>query len=741
MRRLLLVLSLLVCFTKSLGQAGFCFTPTTALVSGAGPRTLVSADFNSDGNLDIATANHNSNSVAVFFGLGSGAFSSATLYIVGTATSISNPRLTKGDFNNDGKPDLATSNEFGGSQEMSVLLNNGNGTFAAAVNYTAGNLPGFNMPQCLISNDFNNDNNADIALINMNGIALSIFLGNGTGSFPPCVNYSLAMMPLLVISDNFNNDAFDDLAISGSSVAILFGSASGTFSAASYYPNAGFFLTSGDLNGDGFKDIATSTGVLLGSGSGTFSPAGSYAIINGWGIACADYDGDGNKDLAVNTSTAITLLQGLGTGYFGSSANFILNTSPAEMISADFDNDTKPDLALGNGFSGMTANILLNRSFTIASIASPTAGCAGLTSNLSVSGGAMSYTWSTGSNSTSVIVTTTASSAYTVVGSNSLGCIATKTIPINIYPSPTLTISNSSTLMCSGATASTLQAVGATSYTWNSGFISPTLQINPLGSTIYSVSATSSLGCLGSQTISIQVNPLPVLTLTSDTLELCFGSTATVGVSGANTYTWSNGAAGNTVTLGPLSNTNLTVTGTSSLGCKSTNTLFVLVQALPVLTLSTSNATSCSGQTSSISAAGASSYSWSSGNTGSLIVVSPTVTTNYTVYGFNEEGCEGTGSITQHVTVCTNLLTKSAIFKENSFVFPNPGADIFYLRMHLVSMQTQIKVVNMLNQVILSKEVLGDVTEIDLSEFSDGVYFIHVSVDNTTSNVHKIIKQ
>ena len=741
MKRLLLALSLLVCFANLFGQAGFCFTPTTALLSGAGPRTLVSADFNSDGNLDIATANHNSNSVAVFFGTGTGAFSSATLYVVGTTPTISNPRLTKGDFNNDGKPDLATANELGGSQELSVLLNNGNGTFAAAVNYTAGNLPGFNMPQCLISNDFNNDSNADIALINMNGIALSVFLGNGTGSFPPCVNYSMAMMPLLVISDNFNNDAFDDLAISGSSVAILFGSASGTFSAASYYPNAGFFLTSGDLNGDGFKDIATSTGVLLGSGSGTFSPAGNYATISGWGVACADYDGDGHKDLAVNTSTTITLLQGLGTGYFGSSANFILNTSPAEMVSADLNNDTKPDLALGNGFSGMNANILLNRSFTIASVASPTAGCPGLISNLSVSGGAMSYTWSTGSNSTSVIVTTTASSVYTVVGSNSLACVATKTIPINIYPSPTLTISNSNTLMCSGATASTLQAAGATSYTWSSGFISPTLQINPLGSTFYSVAATSSLGCLGSQTIVIQVNPLPVLTLTNDTLELCLGSTATVGVLGANTYSWSNGVAGNTLSLNPILNTQYTVTGTNLSGCKATNTLFVLVNALPVLTLSTSHSTVCSGQASSISVSGASSYSWSSGNTGSLIVVSPTVTTNYTVYGFNEEGCEGTGSITQHVTVCTNLQTKSAISRETSFVFPNPGSGIFYLKIHLNFVQTQIEVVNVLNQVILSKEVLGDVTEIDLSEFSDGVYFIHVSVDNKNSTVHKIIKQ
>lgn len=645
MRFLFFLFLFLATVLDTLAQSGFCFTPTTALTPGNAPRTLVTADFNSDGNLDVAAANHASNTVYVFFGTGTGAFGSPTLYAVGTNTSVSNPRITKGDFNNDGKMDLATANEVGSSFEMSVLLNNGNGTFAASVSYTAGNNPGFNMPQCIVSNDFNNDNNADLALINMNGIALSVFLGNGSGSFPPCVNYSLSMMPLVVISDNFNNDVYDDLAISGSSLAILFGTASGTFSPATYYPNNGFFLSSGDLNNDGFKDIATSTEVLLGSNTGTFSAAGNYSAVNGWGVACADYDGDGKRDLALNTSTNVTVLMGLGNGYFGYSAGFPVNSSPAEMISADLNNDMKPDLLLGSGNFAINLSILLNRSFTISASASPTIGCSGLVSNLSVSGGASSYLWSTASNANNIAVTTTASSVYSVVGTNSLGCSATATIPISIYPTPSLSISNSNSLMCSGATAATLQAGGASSYSWNTGSMTSSIAINPVNSSSYSVIGTSSLGCSKTQTILVTVNPLPVLTLSSDTLDLCFGLTATVGVSGAVTYSWSTGATGTNVAVSPLINTNYSVTGTSSVGCKATNTLLALVHPLPILVLSLDTLKLCIGSSATVGVSGAGSYTWSSGAVGASLSVSPIANTHYSVTGSSSMGCVSTSTL------------------------------------------------------------------------------------------------
>jgi FG-GAP-like repeat/Secretion system C-terminal sorting domain len=801
-----------VCVTDAFAQSGFCFTPTTVLTAGTAPRTLVSADFNSDGNLDLAAANHGANNVYVYFGTGTGAFGSPALYIVGTNTSISNPRLTKGDFNNDGKMDIATANEMGSSLEMSVLLNNGNGTFAAALNYTAGNNPGFNMPQCIISNDFNNDNNADLALINMNGIALSVFLGNGSGSFPPCVNYSLAMMPLVMISDNFNSDPYDDLAISGNSVAILFGTASGTFSPAMYYPNNGFFLTSSDLNGDGFKDIATTTGVLLGSNTGTFSAAGNYSVTNGWGIACADYDGDGKKDVALNTNTSVVVLMGLGTGYFGYSASFTVNSSPGEMISADLNNDFKPDLAMGSGNFTNNLSILLNRSFTITAGASSTLGCPGLVSNLSVSGGASSYTWSTASNATAITVTTAASSVYTVIGTNSLGCAASVSIPINIHPTPSLVVSNSNTLMCSGATAATLQASGAANYTWNTGSTNASLAINPLVSTSYTIAGTNSLGCLGSQIVNVMVNLLPVLTLSSDTLELCygstatvsasgaatyswstgatvsnitvnplvnthysvtgsstlgcktsntvfawvhalptltlsadslelcFGSTATVGVSGAANYSWSSGTLGSTLTLAPAINTHYSVTGSSSFGCSSTATVFALVNPLPGLTLSTMSGTICSGESSTLTVSGALSYTWSSGQNGTSVVNTPSTTTQYTVYGTDANSCENSASFTQYVSECTEL-NEHDVQPEPIAVYPNPGSGLFYLRINDGFYKGDVCVLNTLHQRVYTKGITDREVEIDLEDFSNGVYFICLTTEGRQEKVIKVIKQ
>src|ERR1051325_3881437 len=138
MRHKLLLLfpsALIFTFTHIHAQCSACFGSATNFPVGANPYAVVSADFNNDGNMDLAAANWSSSTVSVLLGNGLGNFGSATNFSVGT-----NPRsLVTADFNTDGNMDLATGND--GSNNVSVLLGNGNGTFAGAVNYSVAPAP------------------------------------------------------------------------------------------------------------------------------------------------------------------------------------------------------------------------------------------------------------------------------------------------------------------------------------------------------------------------------------------------------------------------------------------------------------------------------------------------------------------------------------------------------------------------------------------------------------------------
>ena len=143
-------------------------------------------DFNGDGKADLAVANYGSDNVSVLLGNGNGTFQAAVNYAAGTSPHS----VAVGDFNGDGKADLAVANY--GSNNVSVLLGNGNGTFQAAVNYAAGTSP------CSVAvGDFNGDGKADLAVANYGSNNVSVLLGNGNGTFQAAVNYAAGTDPSL----------------------------------------------------------------------------------------------------------------------------------------------------------------------------------------------------------------------------------------------------------------------------------------------------------------------------------------------------------------------------------------------------------------------------------------------------------------------------------------------------------------------------------------------------------------
>ena len=128
--------------------------------------------------------------------------------------------LTSADFNNDSKPDLAITNY--NMTNVSILLNNGLGSFGAITNFGILGSPAVNV----ISKDFNLDGNMDLALANQSSNNISVLLGTGTGSFSPAISYSVGSSPISIVSSDFNGDNKFDLAIANICLISLFTTAS-----------------------------------------------------------------------------------------------------------------------------------------------------------------------------------------------------------------------------------------------------------------------------------------------------------------------------------------------------------------------------------------------------------------------------------------------------------------------------------------------------------------------------------
>jgi len=277
---------------------------TVAVPAGRGSFSVAVGDFNSDGKLDLVVANSGSNNVSVFLGKGDGTFKAAVNYGAGSGPSS----VAVGDFNGDGKLDVAVTNNANNHGNVSILMGNGDGTFRAGMNFATGR----NSSSVAIG-DFNGDGNLDLVVANSASNNISVLLGKGDGTFKAAVNYGAGSNPSSVAVGDFNGDGKLDVAVSSftNGVNVLMGKGDGTFKApVSYAADGPTSVAVGDLNGDGKLDLVVSNivtnqgfsnvGVLLGKGDGTFRPEVDYgAGSNPYTVAVGDFNGDGKPDLIV----------------------------------------------------------------------------------------------------------------------------------------------------------------------------------------------------------------------------------------------------------------------------------------------------------------------------------------------------------------------------------------------------------------------------------------------------------
>jgi len=381
-----------------MGQGDGTFqVPPTYNFQGYNVNSVAAGDLNGDGKLDLVVANScqsnnckkgNSGSIAVLLGNDDGTFQAAQEYPTGGFGSSS---VAIGDVNGDGFADVVVANQChtanckaGGS--VSVLLGKGNGTLRPAKVYPSGGSKALSVA----IGDFNRDGRLDLAVANQcqdascqNG-AVGVLLGTGNGRFrAPQVYPSGAYHTNSVAVGDFNGDGNPDLALASEcqdtscqhgGVSILLGNVDGTFGAAQAYSSAGDQADSVaivDLNGDGIADLVVSnlcqiadcsTGAvssLLGTGNGKFRHAHAYPSGGqyAYSVVAGDFDGDGNQDVVVTSNDGTGVLLGNGDGTFQNATSYL----PGGLFafSADFNGDHQPDVAIA-GSSPTTATVLLN---------------------------------------------------------------------------------------------------------------------------------------------------------------------------------------------------------------------------------------------------------------------------------------------------------------------------------------------------------------------------------------------
>lgn len=298
--------------------------------------------------------------------------------------------------------------------------------------------------------------------------------------------------------------------------------------------------------------------------------------------------------------------------------------------------------------------------------------CLGYTTSL-IGSGASTYSWTGGVTDGSAF-SPTATLTYTVTGTASVGagCYNTAVKSITVNPLPPVIANVTNSVICFGKTT-TLSGSGATTYTWTSG-VTNGVAFSPTATATYTVAGTlAATGCSNTATKTITVNPLPSLTINIPNANVCLGKSTTITASGANTYTWTGGIT-NGVGFSPAVNATYTVTATiAATGCTDTAVQSITVNALPVVTASTTNSIICLGYTTSLIGGGASTYTWTSGVIDAT-AFTPTSTANYTVTGTSAAtGCSNTAvkSITVNSlpNVVANVTSSVICFGKNTTLF------------------------------------------------------------------------
>ncbi len=352
--------------------------------------------------------------------------------------------------------------------------------------------------------------------------------------------------------------------------------------------------------------------------------------------------------------------------------------------------------------------------------------CFGKNYTLNASGAA-SYTWSTGSNSPSIIVTPTITTSYGFAGSSINGCVSNAIITVTVINLPVISIAPKS--VCLGKSVS-LSAIGATNYLWSTNTSAQSITVSPTSNTTYTCIGTAITGCSNTAITTVTVIPIPTVTLSS--ASICSGETATLTAGSANTYSWSNGNHSSQIYVLPTVNTSYTCVGLSINNCEFTSTTFVNVTTVPtpVITqngglLTSSSTTGNQWYLNGVAIPGATAQTYSATQTG-----------NYSLIITGANGCQSQAANKTMFDTGFDDLNLSKLIH----LYPNPSHETITISYPKeIKENIHLKIFGYNGQLIIETDLNQEFNTLDLTAINNGLYIFECSIKNSRTHF-KVLK-
>jgi gliding motility-associated-like protein len=695
------------------GSADFAATPPLKISVPNGLVDLGIYDFDADGFID-AVAIADNGDLYFYKNVAGTMFSSAGTLANTIMPNLAAHMIEVHDLNNDGKVDIIGSGQDYALNDFYAFTFQGTGGFSfiqmSPMPIFSLHNAQFNLPQTHFAfADFDADGFQDF-VIGCEDLTdtLEIYTNAATTTnitylaVPATYTIPTTGFPNYLIARDCNGDGMPDISVSSSGGFSINKNLGSSMMFTSMMVDASLLCQQfdfADMNSDNKKELITSnygdykiyTGNSV-SGISVGTVPNNFNLFDRRAFALADLDGNSTNDfLFVGTGDAPYMQISRNFSFhienlIVSTNSVICGSTPVQFTVTNSDPSYPgiyswtPGPATGMNYTATSAGgvscafsytlppglgqcTLLTDTIFVNSQVSPSAvinsnasaiTCQGSSVDLvaSVVPASTTYTWSTGVSTSSISVTPSVTTTYSLFMDN--GCQSTAMFTVNITPNPTVTISSSVTTICLGDSVM-LNGNGAVTYQW--GPVSSTassIVVKPTVNTTYGLTGTSSSGCSDTTIINIIVNTAPVLSVVSSKTLICFPDTVTLSASGSPTYTWSTGSNASSIPIIVFSNTNFTVSGSN--GCKATAVFSVTGSNRPIVTANSNFASVCLGDPVMLQAFGAASYTWAPPfQFGSTVFDNPTVPTTYSVLGISANGCYN------YATVSVGIFTVSPV--------------------------------------------------------------------------------
>ncbi len=344
---------------------------------------------------------------------------------------------------------------------------------------------------------------------------------------------------------------------------------------------------------------------------------------------------DAGPDQHICTGASATLTASGGTSYIWSTGE------TTATISVRPTNPMTYTVTVYDGQCSDTDDVMVTPDRPIANAGPSKTICLGESTTLTASGGG-TYAWSTGDTGATISVSPTSSQNYSVTVTDSYGCQDVATVSVTVS-NPTITVGENQHI-CLGESA-TLTASGNGSISWSNNGTGNSITVSPSSTQTYTATVTDVNGCTASAQVTVTVSEPTGAAGPDQTI--CQGESITLTASGGTSYLWSNGSTGASITVSPTNTQTYSVIITNDKGCQKSDDVKVTV-GNPIASAGPDQSI-CQGESTTLTASGGTSYTWSNGQTGASITVSPTETTQYTVTVNDQHGCSDSATATVYV--------------------------------------------------------------------------------------------